>query len=409
MAMNWSSHFAERTHRMEASAIRELLKVVARPEVISFAGGIPANESLPVRAVAEAIDQIMAKNPVHALQYGTTDGYAPLREQIAALHRQRGIPATAENILLTTGSQQGLDLIGKCFINEGSEVIVEKPTYVGALQAWRPMAPKFIGAQQDDDGILLDSIPANDAHLIYLLPNFQNPSGISMSLERRKAALEYANQHNIIIVEDDPYRELRYSGEDRPALIEFEAEMLGSRWNDEGQIIYLGTFSKTLAPGLRIGWVLAPTSVIHMFNLAKQGTDLHSSTLSMLVVSELIANKTLEKNIGFVRELYKERRDTMLDALTEMVGIRGKWTQPEGGLFVWMTLPGETDTPGLLVEALKHNVAFVPGDAFYYDHTGKDTLRLNFSVTPPDVIVEGVRRLSNLIIERQANLAVKPY
>jgi 2-aminoadipate transaminase len=406
MTTDWSSHFSDRTRRMEASAIRELLKVVARPEVISFAGGIPANESLPAKEVMEACERILTTKGTIALQYGPTEGYEPLREQIAAMYRARGVQCTKDNILLTTGSQQGLDLVGKILINEDDEVLVEMPTYVGALQAWRPFGPKFVGVPMDRYGLITDEFPAKThARLMYLLPNFQNPTGISLSAERRLKVIELAHSHGFLIIEDDPYRELRYTGEDIPALVEVEGQMLGSNWDEAGRVIHFGTFSKTLAPGLRLGWTLAPKAALHMFTLAKQGTDLHTSTLSMLIAEDLIRNQVLEKKIPILRALYRERRDTMLDALEKEVGEHAKWTHPDGGLFLWLTLPGETNTPELLVEALKKNVAFVPGDAFYWDHRGKDSLRLNFSMCSPDTIREGVRRLGELIVERQATIS----
>jgi 2-aminoadipate transaminase len=397
---------------MQVSAIRELLKVIARPEVISFAGGIPASEKLPAIEVAEACERILANKPVEALQYGPTEGYGPLREQIAAMYRGRGVPATVDNVLITTGSQQGLDLIGKTIINDDDVVLVEEPTYVGALQAWRPFGPHFIGLPMDGDGIRIEDFGDKNFEsarikLAYLLPNFQNPSGISLSRERRAQVVELAQRHNFLIVEDDPYRELRYSGEDIPALVEIEGATLGAKWDEAGRVIHLGTFSKTLAPGLRIGWMLAPSEAIKMFVLAKQGTDLHSASLSMLIAEDLMRNKTLEKNIPGLRSLYRERRDAMLEALAASVGERATWTKPEGGLFLWLTLPGETDTPGLLAEALKKNVAFVPGNAFYFDDRGKDALRLNYSMTGPEKIREGIARLGSLIAERQGSLSLQ--
>ena len=402
MSGDWSENFASRTKRMEASAIRELLKVVARPDIISFAGGIPANEALPSREVAEACERIFTYNPTQALQYGPTEGYEPLREWIAATYRARGVPASVDNVLITTGSQQGLDLIGLTLIDEGDKVVTETPTYVGALQAWRPYAPSFVGVPMDEDGIEVDQLArVSKIKLTYLLPNFQNPSGRTLALERRQQAVELAHGNQFLIVEDDPYRELRYSGEHLPSLVEIEAAMLGSNWDAQGKVIHLGSFSKVLAPGLRIGWMLAPSAAIRMAVLAKQGIDLHTSTLSMLIAEDLLQHKVVERQIPILRDLYRERRDAMLGALAKNVGERAHWTQPDGGLFLWLTLPGETDTPAMLVKALEKKVAFVPGDAFYADHRGKDSLRLNFSVCPPDRIREGIARLGALIAERQ--------
>ncbi|HLY29372.1 MAG TPA: PLP-dependent aminotransferase family protein, partial [Aggregatilineales bacterium] len=351
-------------------------------------------------------ERIFTKNPVQALQYGPTEGYEPLREIIAEQYRARGVPATVDNVLITAGSQQGLDLVGRTLINEADPVVTETPTYVGALQAWRALAPHFVGVPMDECGMLTDQLGKLDPFkLTYLLPNFQNPSGISLSAERRIKALELAQQNHFLIVEDDPYRELRYSGQDVPALVESEAAMLGSNWNTGTKVVHLGSFSKTLSPGLRLGWMLASEHMIHMCVLAKQGTDLHSSALSQMITEDLLRHHTLEKNIPKIRTLYRERRDTMLDVLGSRLTGHAQWTRPDGGLFLWMTIPGESDSPGLLEQALKQNVAFVPGDAFYFDGRGKDALRLNFSVTPPDMIREGINRLSDVILERQIHPA----
>ncbi len=407
MTTEWSNHFAKRTRRMQASAIRELLKIAARPEIISFAGGLPAAETFPVQAMAAACEHILANNPQQALQYAPTEGVTALREQIAATYRARGVPATVDNVLITTGSQQGLDLIGRTIIDEGDTIVTELPTYIGALQAWRPIAPAFTGIPMDADGMLIDQFEAShgaDVKLLYLLPNFQNPSGVSLSASRRQQAIELAHRHRFVIVEDDPYRSLRYSGQDIPALVETEAALLGPGWDLEGRIIHLGTFSKVMAPGLRIGWMLAPSAVIRMCVLAKQGADLHSSTLTQYIAEELLRNGTVDNSVPMLQALYRERRDAMIEALSASIGSRGTWTYPDGGLFIWLTLHHETDTPTLLTEALKRHVAFVPGDSFYFDGRGGDSMRLNFSCMPPDKIREGVRRLGELIAERQAAL-----
>jgi 2-aminoadipate transaminase len=409
MTTDWPTHFARRTHHMQASAIRELLKVAARPEIISFAGGLPAPETFPVEAVAAACERILSTNAHQALQYAPTEGVMVLREQIAAMYRERGVPATVDNVLITTGSQQGLDLAGKTLINEIDMILTELPTYVGALQAWRPFDPTWAGIPMDDEGIQIEQFDGSRqsrTKLLYLLPNFQNPSGVSLSASRREKALELAHRYKFLIVEDDPYRALRYSGEDIPAMVESEARLLGSAWDAEGRVIHLGTFSKVMAPGLRIGWTLAPSAAIRMFVLAKQGADLHSSTFTQFIAEDLLRNGIVERNLPKLRSLYGERRDAMIDALQTSIGNRGVWTHPDGGLFVWLTLHGETDTPGLLTEALRRHVAFVPGDSFYFDGRGSDSMRLNFSCMPPDKIREGIRRLGELVTERQAALTV---
>jgi 2-aminoadipate transaminase len=324
-----------------------------------------------------------------------------LREQVALMFSRRGVPATADNVLITTGSQQGLDMVGRTLIDPGDRIVCESPTYIGALQAWRPIKPQFDGVAMDENGMLIDQVDTTrPLKLLYVLPNFQNPSGVSLSLERRRKAVEMAHRHGFIIVEDDPYRSLRYSGEELPSLLEIEAGMLGADWNANSRIIYLGTFSKVMAPGLRVGWMLAPTTALRMFVLAKQGADLHSSTLNQYIAEALLRNGTIEGNIPFLVGVYRERRDTMIDALQTYIGKRGTWTYPEGGLFIWLRVYG-ANAQALMAEALKHNVAFVPGDAFFPDGSGTDTMRLNFSCMPPDKIREGIRRLGELIAEMQ--------
>jgi len=395
-----SDHFAKRTDHMKASAIRELLSVTAQPEMISFAGGLPANEVLPVDDVLAATDRLLRKQGKAALQYGPTEGHLPLREQIAAMYQRRGVPATVDNILLVNGSQQGLDFMGRLFLDEGDTVLVEAPTYVGALTAWRPFLPRFVTVPTDNDGILVEQLRnAGAFKFAYLLPNFQNPSGITLTLERRKQVVSTIHERGMLVLEDDPYRELRYSGQDMPSLIELEGQMLGKDWNERGRIVHLGTFSKTLAPGLRIGWVIAPKAVIHLMVLAKQGADLHTSSLAQMIVSELLADNTLERNLPGLRALYRERRDAMLGALDEFVGDRATWTHPDGGLFLWLTLHAGIDSAALLTQALAQKVAFVPGNAFYVDAAVHNDLRLNFSCMPPERIREGIRRLATLVSE----------
>jgi 2-aminoadipate transaminase len=403
MTTDWSRHFASRTHLMEANAIRELLKVAARPDVISFAGGLPAAETFPVEAIREAFERIMATSGRVVLQYAPTEGYGPLREQIAAIYQARGVQATVDNVLITTGSQQGLDMVGRTLVDEHDVILTESPTYVGALQAWTYLNPTFSSVPTDGDGIqpdYLDQHTPEHTKLLYTLPNFQNPSGISLSAERRKQLVEVIHRKHIIVVEDDPYRELRYSGQDLPALVEIEAAMLGSKWDTDGRIVHLGTFSKTMAPGLRVGWMLAPSILIRMCVLAKQGADLHTSTLTQAIAEDLLRNGTMERGLPALRALYRERRDAMLNALQESIGAHGTWTRPDGGLFLWVDLAGGIDTPTLLAEAMQRKVAFVPGSAFFFDGRGSNAMRLNFSCMAPDRIREGVQRLGTLVTEQ---------
>jgi 2-aminoadipate transaminase len=409
MPTDWTNHYASRTRHIKASVIRELLKLAARSDVISFAGGLPATETLPVEAIEKACAEILATKADRALQYGPTEGHLPLREALAAMYQKQGVPATADNILITTGSQQGLDLVGRTLIDHEDMVLTEAPTYIGAIQAWRPCGADFVGIPMDDDGMKMGQIDFDQRFkLLYLLPNFQNPSGVSLSEQRRRQAVMLAHRHDFIIVEDDPYRALRYSGEDVPAIIEIEAAMLGDKWNANSRVVHLGTFSKIMAPGLRVGWILAPTEVLRMLVLCKQGADLHSSTLTQFIAAELLQNGTIEANYPKLVSIYRERRDTMVEALQTYIGERGAWTYPRGGLFIWLTLPG-VDTQELLQEALKRNVAFVPGDSFYFDGRGKESMRLNFSCMPPEKIREGIRRLGELVAELQPAAPVAVY
>jgi 2-aminoadipate transaminase len=382
----------------KGSAIRELLSVTAQPEMISFAGGIPAPEAFPLEAAAVATEKVFREQGRAALQYGPTEGYGRLRDQIAAMYRERGVLVNAENILLISGAQQGLDLVGRLFLDKGDNVVIEEPTYVGALQAWSPFGPHFTSVSADDAGLQVEGLELiKTFKLLYLIPNFQNPTGATLSLERRRQLLTVLRERQGFVVEDDPYRRLRYSGEDIPGLFELEGQALGSAWNTQGRIIQLGTFSKTLAPGLRVGWVVAPTPVIRAMVLIKQGLDLHTSSLTQRIVSELIADGTLESNLPSLCSLYRQRRDAMLGALETHLSAGASWTHPDGGLFVWCVLRGDIDTAQLLAECLKQNVAYVPGNAFYPDQRRSNALRLNFSCMAPDRIRDGVARLATVI------------
>lgn len=401
----WKRHFAGRTVGMKASAIRELLAITAQPDVISFAGGLPANEALPVEEVAVATENVLRKYGPAALQYGETEGFAPLREQIAEGYRERGMHVNAANILLISGSQQGLDMLGRVLIDERDTILVECPTYVGALQAWQSIAPTYASLATDEDGVIVSEMATQPPFkLAYVIPNFQNPSGRTLSAERREQLVDAIHARSALIIEDDPYGELRYSGQPIPSLVEIEARRFGADWNAKGRVIYLGTFSKTLAPGLRVGWVLAPEPLIRMLTMAKQGIDLHTSTLTQMIVLELLNDHTLEHNLPRLRDLYRLRRDTMLSALDQDFGALATWTHPDGGLFLWMRLMGDLDTAQLLVQALTHKVAYVPGAAFYVNpdvnNGGKNELRLNFSSMPPARIQEGIYRLAALVAEQ---------
>jgi len=409
MTITWSDQYARRVQTMRSSAIREILKVTQQPDVISFAGGLPAPELFPVAEVQAACARVLQERGRQALQYTITEGYPPLRQYIVDKMARYGIELDIDNVLITTGSQQGLDLIGKVFLDENDPVVVEAPTYLGALQAWQPYGPRFISVPIDDEGMQVDHLEPILKHqrpkLIYVLPNFQNPAGTTLSRERREYLVDLANDYGVPLVEDDPYGELRFEGEHLPLIIALDGQKLAKagKIHPNGffrsNVLYLSTFSKTLAPGLRLGWVVAPTEVVQKLVQAKQGADLHTSTFTQMVAYEVIHGNFLENHIRRIRAVYRQRRDAMLAALEQYAPPGMTWTEPQGGLFLWVRLPEHMDAEELLRSALEQKVAFVPGKSFYADGRGRNTLRLNFSNAEPDRIMEGVRRLARVIEE----------
>ena len=397
MPVNWESLFADRTERMHASDIREILKVTAMPDVISLAGGLPAPEVFPVEEFGRAFEKVLAEQGRVALQYSASEGYRPLRELLAERLGRFGTRCTADNILITNGSQQALDLIGKVFLNPGDKVLVEKPSYLGAIQAFDSYQAEYAIVPMDEDGMItrdLDEILAREPiKLIYALPNFQNPSGRTMSLERRTQLMEAARRHNVPIVEDDPYGELRYEGHDLPSLKSLDFDDL---------VIGLGTFSKILAPGLRLAWMVLPDALYDMVLLAKQPADLHTSTIAQMATYEVCKDGFVDRHVEKIKSIYHERRDVMLDALEAYFPPSARWTKAEGGLFVWAELPEDIDTRELLIEAVAQKVAFVPGQSFYADRSGQNTMRLNFSNVTPDRLKLGIERLGGAIERRLA-------
>ena len=405
MPTPWTQRFAQRTKVVKSSMIRELLKLTQRPDVISFAGGLPAPELFPVERFQEACRRVLLEKPSCALQYGTTEGYAPLREMIARNMQRYGIVAAAENVLITSGSQQALDLIGKLLINPGDRVLVDAPTYLGALQAFDVYGAEYVSVPIDDDGLQTDRLEEalrSGPKFMYILPNFQNPGGVTLAEGRRHQLVLLAERYGIPIIEDDPYGQLRYEGEHLPPLIVVDRENL--RRDDGyrlGNVVYLSTFSKTLAPGLRLGWIVAPPEVIAKLVQLKQGTDLHTSTFTQVVAYEVARDGFLDEHVRKIRQVYRERRDAMLAALQEFFPPEVTWTHPAGGLFLWVTLPEYIDCKALLAAALRQDVAFVPGDSFYATgDEGGHHMRLNFSNAPPERIREGIRRLSIAVRSR---------
>jgi 2-aminoadipate transaminase len=399
----WQQRFAQRTKGMSGSVIRELLKLTEQGDIISFAGGLPAPDVFPIEQVAQATQRVLEEHGEQALQYGTTEGYKPLREMLARHTGRYGLHLTPDNILVTSGSQQALDLIGKVFINRGDKIVTESPTYLGALQAWNAYGAEYVTVSCDEHGMVIDELePAlrAGAKFIYVLPNFQNPTGVTLSLERRKKLVEIADRYGVPIVEDDPYGQLRYEGEHLPPVAVIDERNCHS--GDEcytGNVIYLSTFSKILSPGLRLGWVTASPTVIAKLAQAKQGADLNTSTFTQMVAFETSRNNFIDSHIQTIRRVYSERRDVMLRAMEEHFPEGVTWTRPSGGLFLWVVLPEGTDTTELLKVAVEHKVAFVPGESFHPNGGGKNTMRLNFSYCKPEAINEGIRRLGDVLRE----------
>lgn len=406
--MNWDSLFAARTHQMKRSTVREILKLTAKPEVISFAGGLPAPELFPVERIREATDTVLAERGQEMLQYSTSEGMPELRALIARRLSAGELQIHPDNILITSGSQQAVDMLARIFLDEGDRVIVENPTYVGMMTSWRPFNLNFSAIPTDDNGMIVDELEPllrENPKLMYAIPTFQNPQGTTLSRERRAKLAEILVQYNLPFVEDDPYGELRYSGDPVPSVLQMEAAHRGAKTLD-GSVIYCGTFSKILTPGLRIGWVAAAFLVIDKLVQVKQATDLHTSTFNQFVSYEVARDDAfLNEHITQLREVYRQRRDLMLKTMDEHFPQEVRWTRPQGGLFLMVTLPEPLNARAVLKQALAHDVAFVPCDDFFIGDTGHNTFRLNYSNARPERIVEGIKRLGTVLKEtiRQPN------
>ena len=403
MQTPWEYRYAHRTQKMGSSVIRELLKLTEQPDIISFAGGLPAPEVFPVKEFQEACNRVLTEFGAQALQYSTTEGYKPLREMIARHIARYSVPITAENVLITSGSQQALDFIGRLFINRGDYVVVESPTYLGALQAWNAYGAQYISVPSDEDGMIVDKLEEAlriGPKFIYVLPNFQNPSGSTLSLERRRRLVLLADQYGVPIVEDDPYGQLRYDGEHLPSVVYLDNHFRNDGEAEySGNVIYLSTFSKLLAPGLRVAWVIAPPQVIRKLVMAKQAADLHTSSFNQYVAHEVAKGGFLDEHVKVIRATYKERRDVMFEMMEEMFPQGVTWSKPKGGMFLWGTLPEGMDAAEVLKRAIKKKVAFVPGEAFHPCGGGKNTMRINFSYSSPENIREGITRLGSALKE----------
>jgi len=388
---NWHERFAERTHNMMSSIIREILKLALQPDIISFAGGMPAAELFLIREFEEACQYVLTHDGVRALQYGTTEGYPPLKQYLVEKMKEYDVPAEQENILLVNGSQQALDLIGKIFINPGDVVLTEGPTYLGAIQAFRAYQARLVTVPLDEEGIqtgkLEEALERHPVKFIYVLPNFHNPAGVTMTLERRLKLVELAARYGVFIVEDDPYGELRFEGQDITPLVVLHKE----------NVLYLSTFSKTLSPGIRLGWIVAPSKIIAKLVQAKQGSDLHTSTFVQMVANDICQRGILRSHVKTIREVYRERRDAMLAAMERHFPPGVTWTRPQGGLFLWVQVPEHIDTTEFLNLALQEKVAFVPGRAFYPDDGGQNAMRLTFATADPERIEEGIKRLERAL------------
>jgi len=387
-----SVKYAKRMDYIKGSAIRELLKLTEQPEIISFAGGLPAPELFPIEEMKEVCVRVLDTDGKAALQYSPTEGYMPLRKIIAERMKKSGVEISPEHILITSGSQQGLDFCGKVFLDEGDTVICESPSYLGALNAFKSYLPKFVEVEMDKDGMKMDelekALQANpDAKFIYTIPDFQNPSGITMSVERRKKLVELAVKYNVPVVEDNPYGELRFEGERLPAIKHFDTE---------GMVIFLGTFSKIFSPGLRVGWVAASPEIVRKYVLVKQGADLQSNSMAQREAAAFVQMFDLDAHINKIIEVYRKRRDLMIETMEKEFPEGFTFTYPNGGLFTWVEMPEGVDAAEVLKKALEEKVAFVPGGSFYPNGGNENHCRLNYSCMPEDKIVEGITRLGKV-------------
>ncbi|WP_338432660.1 PLP-dependent aminotransferase family protein [Clostridium tyrobutyricum] len=387
-----SIKFAERMNKVQKSFIREILKVTENPNIISFAGGLPNPLSFPIKEVEEASIKVLNENGSDVLQYSTTEGYRPLREYIAQRYLKRfGLKVDADEILITNGSQQGLDLLGKIFLNKDDNVLIERPGYLGAIQAFSIFEPVFNSVPVNNDGVDIDllekSLAMNSPKLFYTVPNFQNPSGTTYSEKNRKAAADILKKYDTILIEDDPYGELRFIGEDLQPVKTY----LGDK------SVMLGSFSKIVAPAMRLGWICAKGEIMEKLITAKQAADLHTNYYSQRVVHQFLMDNDIEDHIKKIRKLYKGQRDCMVSMIERYFPEGIKSTKPEGGMFLWVTLPEGISSLELFDLAAKENVAFVPGDPFYVNVKGSNTLRLNYTNSDEKSIEEGIKRLARAI------------
>lgn len=406
MTVDWSALYARRLARMGASAIREILKVAQSPDIIPFAGGWPEAELFPIEQISQICEDVLNERPRESLQYGLTDGLPLLREALAEHMAARGIPAQAENIVVVSGSQQALDLMGRVFLDEDDLVLVENPTFLGAVQSFNAYGPQYVTVSMDDQGVDTDQVQRlldrRKPKFMYLIPTFQNPTGVTTNLARRRRLVALAREAGVPILEDDPYGQLRYRGQALPTLAAIDAaeqDMDPERAN----VIYTSTFSKTLAPGLRLAWIVCPAELARQLVMAKQGADLHSSSLSQMIAYEFLRRGWLDEQVERIRRTYAVRCDAMCEAIhAHMPQVQ--FSRPEGGLFLWVTLPEGLDSTAMLADAAARKVAFVPGAPFFVHGGGSNTFRMTFASVPPDLIRTGIRILGEIIREHMAAL-----
>lgn len=387
--------FSDRMELLKASEIREILKLTQQPDIISFAGGLPAPELFPVAEMEKISAKVLQEMGTQALQYSPTEGFGPLREKIASRMAKVGVETTADEVLIISGSQQGLDFSGKIFLNPGDVVVCESPSYLGAINAFKAYQCQFLEIETDDNGMIMEDLEeklakTDDVKMIYVIPDFQNPSGRTWSIERRERLLEIAANHDLPIVEDNPYGELRFEGEIPPSLRSMDKD---------GRVIFLGSFSKTFCPGLRLGWVNAAPKMLEKYIFVKQGSDLQTSSMAQRELSVFMDEYDLDIHIEKIKDVYKKRRDLMMDTIKKEFPVEAKFTYPEGGLFTWVELPEHINTRDLMVKAVENKVAFVPGGSFFPSGNKENAMRINYSNMPEDKIVEGITRLGALLKE----------
>jgi 2-aminoadipate transaminase len=399
MIKDLARFYSKNAMNINRSAIRDLLKITRQPDIISFGGGLPAPDTFPVKELEEISCQLLREKGAVALQYGPTEGETALREEIAKWMAREKATVKPENILVTSGSQQGLDIIAKVFLDPKDIIIVELPSYMGGLQAFSAYRAKMVGVPQDNDGMRMDLLEKALAKLakrnrkpkfIYVVPDFQNPSGVTMTLERRKSLLELARKYDVPVIEDSPYRDLRFVGESVPMI---------SSLDKENYVIALGTFSKLLCPGLRLAWITTPVEWIEQMVIAKQSMDLSSPVFTQLMVAEYMKRGLLPKQVEKICRLYAGKRDVMINALRRYMPKGVEWTEPEGGLFLWVKLPKKMSANELFPKAIENKVAYVIGSAFHCNGKGQNTMRLNFSYPSEEQIEEGIKRLANMVRE----------